>query len=672
VQPAADTSPPTAPASFVATDATSTTIATSWTAASDDVGVAGYDIYANGTKQASVTGTTYTFSGLECGTSYSLGVAAYDQAGNASARTPLSASTRACPNVVVTAAGDIAATPTDSAGTAALIEQINPTRALTLGDNAYENGDISEFVSFYDPNWGRFKANTSPVPGNHEYQTPGGAGYFQYFGARAPAAYYSFDLGAWHLIALNGEIDVAAGSPQEQWLRDDLAAQPGRCILAYWHEPRFSSGADHGSDPRFDTFWRDLYSAGADVVLNGHEHVYERFAPQNPAGQPDANGIRQFTVGTGGASHYSFLSPLPTSQVRDNTSFGVLKLTLDSTGYDWEFLPAAGASFHDAGSGLCQPPSDTTAPSAPTGLTATASAGAVSLNWTASTDDTGVAGYDLYRDNVLLGQTARTTTFVDSSVSAGVTYTYTLKARDTAGNISPASNTATATVPIGTGGAAPTSGTADWSSGASGALTIPTSADSTARLILSITDSATVVKVPVPSPGNWGTPVQVNVADEITYVWVRQVQVGDAGATMSWTGGSGTLKGTIGVVHNTSGLDQAVGGAAHNTLDSVARSTPTETPNGPNRLGIGIHTSDASPSPNGSAWTISASVPSAWAKVHESVTSLTGPGGTRFILPFVQAVTLPSATPASAGAAPIGASGTQESSQIIALFAPRP
>jgi chitodextrinase len=622
-----------------------------------------------------VTATTYTFTGLQCGTSYSLGVAAYDQATNVSERTPLTASTSACPDVVVTAAGDIATTPTNSAATAALIEQINPTRALALGDNAYENGDISEFLSFYDPNWGRFKANTSPVPGNHEYQTPGATGYFRCFGARAPAAYYSFDLGAWHLIALNGEIGVGAGSAQEQWLRDDLAAHPDRCILAYWHEPRFSSGAEHGSDPRFDTLWRDLYAARVDVVLNGHEHVYERFAPQNPAGEPDANGIRQFTVGTGGASHYSFLSPLRMSQVRDNTSFGVLKMTLHPTGYDWEFVPVAGASFRDAGSGLCQPPPDTTAPSAPTGLTASASVGAVSLDWTASTDDTGVAGYDVYRDNVLLAQTGLTT-FVDSSVSAGATYTYTVKARDTVGNISAASNTATATVPSGTGGAAPTSGAADWAGGASGALTIPasagTTADSTARLILSITDSSTTVNVPVPSPGNWGTPLQVNVADEITYVWAREVQAGDGGATVSWTGGSGTLKGTVGVIHNTGGLDQAIAGAAHNTLDSVARSTPTRTPNGPNRLAIGIHTSDASPNPNGSAWTISGSVPSGWAKLHESVTSLTGPGGTRFILPFVQAVTLPTATPASAGAAPIGASGTQESSQIIAMFAPRP
>jgi hypothetical protein len=215
----------------------------------------------------------------------------------------------------------------------------------------------------------------------------------------------------------------------------------------------------------------------------------------------------------------------------------------------------------------------------------------------------------------------------------------------------------------------------DWASGASGALRIPASAgvtgDPTKRLMLSVTDSATTVDVPVPSPGNWGTPLQVKVADEITYVWVREVQAADGGATLSWTGGSGTLKGTVGVIHGTSGLE-ALAGAAHNTLDAVARSTPTVTPNGRDRLAIGIHTSDASPDPKGSAWSLSSGVPAGWAMDHESITSLVGAGGTRFILPFVQAVTLATATPTSAGAAPIGASGTQESSQVIALFAPRP
>jgi Fibronectin type III domain len=331
------------------------------------------------------------------------------------------------------------------------------------------------------------------------------------------------------------------------------------------------------------------------------------------------------------------------------------------------------AAATSAATALVQPALDTAAPTAPTNFVATAATGTtIATSWTAATDNVGVAGYDLYANGTK--QTSVTaTTYTFTGLQCGTSYSLGVAAYDQATNVSERTplTASTSACP-----ATPTSGAVDWAGGASGALTIPasagTTADSTARLILSITDSSTTVNVPVPSPGNWGTPLQVNVADEITYVWAREVQAGDGGATVSWTGGSGTLKGTVGVIHNTGGLDQAIAGAAHNTLDSVARSTPTRTPNGPNRLATGIHTSDASPNPNGSAWTISGSVPSGWAKLHESVTSLTGPGGTRFILPFVQAVTLPTATPASAGAAPIGASGTQESSQIIAMFAPRP
>jgi acid phosphatase type 7 len=254
---------------------------------------------------------------------------------------------------VIAAAGDICSTTTDCGPTATLLGQIAPTRVLTLGDNAYPDGASSDYTSYYDPNWGKFKSITSPAPGNHDYHTANAAGYFGYFGSQAPAAYYSFDVGSWHLISLNGEIDHSAGSAQETWLANDLAAHKTQCTLAYWHEPRFSSGAVHGSDTGFDPFWRDLYAAGADVVLNGHDHDYERFAPQNPDGGADANGIREFVVGTGGASHYTFGAPIANSQVRDDTSYGVLKLTLHSSSYDWQFLPVAGASFTDSGSTAC-------------------------------------------------------------------------------------------------------------------------------------------------------------------------------------------------------------------------------------------------------------------------------------------------------------------------------
>jgi len=254
---------------------------------------------------------------------------------------------------VIAAAGDICDSPTNCAPTAALIGQINPTRVLTLGDNAYPDGSASNYASYYDPNWGKYKLKTSPAPGNHEYHTSGGSGYFNYFGSQAPAPYYSFDLGAWHLISLNGEISVSAGSAQEMWLKNDLAAHPGQCTLAYWHEPRWSSGSEHGSSTSFDPFWRDLYAAGADVVLNGHDHDYERFAPQNPSGVADPKGIREFVVGTGGAGLYTFGTAIANSEVRNNTTFGVLKLTLHPGSYNWQFVPVAGATFTDSGSGTC-------------------------------------------------------------------------------------------------------------------------------------------------------------------------------------------------------------------------------------------------------------------------------------------------------------------------------
>jgi hypothetical protein len=233
---------------------------------------------------------------------------------------------------VIAAAGDICGSRTDCA----------------------PDGTLAQYDDYYAPNWGRFKGKTRPVPGNHDYHTNDAPGYFRYFGPRAKGAYYSYDLGTWHLIALDGEIGLDSGSPQERWLRADLAAHKRRCTLAYWHEPRFSSGSEHGSDSDFAPFWRDLYAAHADIVLNGHEHNYERFAPQNPSGTADSRGIREFVVGTGGSSHYPFGTPLRTSQVRNNTTFGVLKLTLGRGSYRWEFVPVRGSSFHDSGSGECR------------------------------------------------------------------------------------------------------------------------------------------------------------------------------------------------------------------------------------------------------------------------------------------------------------------------------
>jgi hypothetical protein len=262
---------------------------------------------------------------------------------------------------VLVGAGDIAGCGSEKdEETARLLDNIAGT-VFTLGDNVYPDGTAELFTDCYDPTWGRHKARTHPSPGNHDYLVPGAPGYFDYFGAAAGEVgkgYYSYDVGDWHIIVLNSECVEAGGcgsdSPQGQWLKADLAANPSTCTLAYWHTPRFSSGSVHGNDAHMQDFWQLLYDAGADVVLNGHEHLYERFAPQDPNGVADPeHGIRQFTVGTGGKSLYAFGTVQPNSEVRNSDTYGVLKLTLYPTSYDWEFIPIAGQTFTDSGSANC-------------------------------------------------------------------------------------------------------------------------------------------------------------------------------------------------------------------------------------------------------------------------------------------------------------------------------
>ena len=263
---------------------------------------------------------------------------------------------------VIVAAGDIAnCNNEEDFYTAYLIDAIDGP-VLALGDLAYEVGSPAEFRDCYDPAWGRLKERTRPVPGNHEYGTQGAEGYFSYFGdiasPREPGCtrdcqgYYSYDVGAWHLIALNSEIATNTGSPQEQWLRADLAAHPTACTLAYWHRPRFSS-VRPDNVAAHDLF-QALYDYGADVLLVGHDHAYERFAPTGPGGQFEPErGIREFIVGTGGAPLHSLRFIQPTSEVRNNETWGVLKLTLHPTSYDWEFIPIPEQSFTDSGSAPC-------------------------------------------------------------------------------------------------------------------------------------------------------------------------------------------------------------------------------------------------------------------------------------------------------------------------------
>ena len=244
--------------------------------------------------------------------------------------------------------------------TAALLDTI-PGTVITIGDNAYPNGTSADFARCYSPSWGRHKARTRPVPGDHDYGTPAAAGYFDYFGEAAgdrDKGYYSYDLGAWHVVALNSVIPNGPGSPQARWLQADLASSPKRCTLAYFHHPRFFSsgaGAPGGGVNDFErAFWDALYGAGTDIVLNGDQHQYERFAPQTPDAAADpARGIREFVVGTGGKNHRPFVEPKPNSEMRDATAFGVLKLTLKPGAYDWQFIPEAGKTFTDSGSGTC-------------------------------------------------------------------------------------------------------------------------------------------------------------------------------------------------------------------------------------------------------------------------------------------------------------------------------
>ena len=279
---------------------------------------------------------------------------------------------------VIAAAGDIACnstTPTGSGSTARCHQRATSdllvagglSAVLTLGDAQYQDGTLSSFNKSYHPTWGRLKPITFPSAGNHEYKTAGAKGYFDYFNGASfstgPAGdrdkgYYSFDVGTWHLIALNTSdkcVPVACGkgSPQEQWLRADLAAHPASCTLAFWHHPRFNSG--HSSNATYmQAIFQDLYDADADVVLSGHAHDYERFAPQNPAGKLDnARGIRQFVVGTGGAFFTALSTTKPNSEVRNASTYGVLMLTLHPNSYDWRFVPEAGKSFTDSGSQAC-------------------------------------------------------------------------------------------------------------------------------------------------------------------------------------------------------------------------------------------------------------------------------------------------------------------------------
>jgi 3',5'-cyclic AMP phosphodiesterase CpdA len=263
---------------------------------------------------------------------------------------------------ILVGAGDIADCSEDGDTlTADLLETLDGT-VFTLGDNAYENGSLKQFEECYGPTWGRpsIKDRTRPVVGNHEYHTPGAEGYFRYFAGAAGQrgqGWYLYDAGAWRIYVLNSNCaeigGCESGSPQEHWLGEDLAANPRRCVAAMWHHPRFSSG-EHGDAEEMTDIWRTLQDAGAELVLSGHDHSYERFGPQDASGRPDERGLVELVIGTGGRHAYDFLEPKPNSIVRETPVFGVVRLELGPDGWRFEFVPVPGDEFTDHGGGSCR------------------------------------------------------------------------------------------------------------------------------------------------------------------------------------------------------------------------------------------------------------------------------------------------------------------------------
>jgi len=334
------------------------------------------------------------------------------------------------------AAGDIAScSHSRDEQTAALLDGLAGL-VLTLGDNVYPTGTAQQFAACYDPTWGRHKARTRPAPGNHDFETAGGAGYFGYFGAvagSAPQGWYSFDYGGWHLVALNSNCSAVGGctrgSPQGAWLEADLDANPSRCTLAYWHHPRFASSSNHGSSPLTRELWQILQEHGADVVLVGHDHNYERFALQDAAAAPDPVGIREFVVGTGGAGLYEMGAPEPNSEVRDDTSFGVLALDLAPDAYAWRFHPVAAGGFTDSGVASCVSFAPELSVASPVNGAVFAWGAPIAFAGAASDVEEGDLGASLVWTSNLDGPLGTGSSFSSASLSCG-THTVTVSVTD--------------------------------------------------------------------------------------------------------------------------------------------------------------------------------------------------------------------------------------------------
>jgi hypothetical protein len=256
-------------------------------------------------------------------------------------------------------AGDIASCSSEADSQTAALIQSTPGTAFTAGDSVYPDGSPTYYTNCYAPAWGAFRFRTRPVPGNHDYyNNPGANGYFGYFGHKAGPSgrgYYKYDKGTWRVYALTSECVPTSKCFKNQlaWLKNDLATNPRDCVLAIWHRPRFSTGP-HGSSTRMADVFQLLYESGAEMVINGHDHMYERYMPLDGSGNPDpVTGLREFVVGTGGGPLYAFKTESPLIEVRDNTSHGVLRLDLSEGSYTWQFMPAGSGTFSDSGVGTC-------------------------------------------------------------------------------------------------------------------------------------------------------------------------------------------------------------------------------------------------------------------------------------------------------------------------------
>jgi len=423
------------------------------------------------------TATVYTLGETDVGATIRIAVTASNSEGSATAASAptaaVSAQALAIGDPVIAAAGDIACDPTDpnfngGVGTSTYCHQKNTSDllvnaglsgVLAVGDVQYWCDGAGAFSKSYGPTWGRVKSITHPTTGNHEYYTSGGTdcdtsgkgeGYFTYFGASAgdPAkGYYSFDVGSWHLVALNSSCSkvggCGVGSPQEQWLKADLAAHPTACTLAYWHHSRFSSKTP---GTMTQALWQDLYDAGAELALTGHVHNYERLAPQDPNGVYDpAAGIREIVVGTGGKSLEGFPTTLnPNSEVRGRT-FGILRLTLHARSYDWQFVPEAGKTFTDSGSTFCHgggpdaTPPETSIISGPSGSVPTTSA---SFSFASSEPD---STFDCTLDGAPFTPCSSPVSYAGLAEGS---HSFHVRATDAAGNADPTPATGSWTVDV--------------------------------------------------------------------------------------------------------------------------------------------------------------------------------------------------------------------------------